>query len=430
LSDIFWFYSIYLFFIHFTFTSTEAYKQDIDEVIGFSVQQLNKPHHSSSPRFLYERLLNGYKQFEPTRGAQYILDLIVFDTTLNVSLHKRANVMRPLGLLESILMPYVTETGKISLVVAFTLEHSQQEIDDFFQTYEQHGLDVKEVADKLTLFVVYLGCGSACVGQMRAKEELSFARIKQTIKKLNGKKSSFQVNRIIEYRFNISLGANASLYYSDGYRQLFVVEQMSQKLSPDSLVLVASPCVEFQGDFLNRVRLNTIRQHQVFFPIVFSEYMPNIVYPARPFPDEIQINKNVGYFNVDSYEFASFYISDYFKVRYELLSRLRSTTKQGGLALLDTTTTNTSGLSTLAEHVLDLYELFATSESLHVLRGTDQSLKCRWRLNPNCLKSNRSSDELERCVSQNEKSMGTKAQLAQHLMKNFDAIFKKKKKKK
>jgi hypothetical protein len=384
------------------------------------MQQLNKPHRTPSPRFVYRSLLNGYKQFDPTRGAHYILDLIVYDNKLNVSLHKRAHVMRPLGLLEPILMPYVTETTKISLVVAFTWEHAHQEIDDFFQMYEQYAIGVKEVADKLTLFVVYLGCGVGCSKQMRLKEELSFARVKQTVKKLNNKKSSFQVNRIIEYRFNIS-AANTSLYYSDGYRQLHIMELMSQKLSPDSLVLVAPPCVEFQGDFLNRVRLNTIRTQQIFFPIVFSEYMPNIVYSVRPFPDEVQINKNVGYFNDESYEFASFYISDYFKSRFELISRLRSKS--------DHAVSNSSNFNP-AEHVLDLYELFVSSKSFHLIRGTDQSLKCRWRLNPNCLKSNRSADEQERCVSQNEKSMGTKAQLAQHLIKNYDAIFKKNKTKK
>jgi chondroitin polymerizing factor/chondroitin polymerizing factor 2 len=208
--------------------------------------------------------------------------------------------------------------------------------------------------------------------------------------------------QIHEYRAKLT---NTSMYFSDSYRQLVVAEHIAQNLSADSLVLLAPPCVELQSEFLNRVRLNTIKNTQIFFPIPFYEYMPNIVYPSVPYPPQVDIHKTVGYYSRYSYSFVAYYNADFVSARARFLG--------------------SSGVSLADAFADDLYGLFAAHASeLYVLRATDQALKCRWHLIGECddERQMRSDDERWRCLKQKENSLGTKAQLAMHLMKNYDSI--------
>lgn len=139
--------------------------------------------------------------------------------------------------------------------------------------------------------------------------------------------------------------------------------------------------------------------------------MPSIIYAANMsfIPIEVEINKNNGYFNVHSYDFMSFYNSDYLASRAKYLP------------------TENSKLSktNLSDHLTELYELFRSNSHIHILRATDQALKCRWHLIDNCDKPKQSVEESKRCFRQREYGLGTKAQLAMHLMKSYDTIGKK-----
>ncbi len=47
-------------------------------------------------RLKFHKLLNGYRQFDPTRGAHYIVDIVLIDEN-KIEYIKRAELMRPLG---------------------------------------------------------------------------------------------------------------------------------------------------------------------------------------------------------------------------------------------------------------------------------------------------------------------------------------------
>jgi hypothetical protein len=253
------------------------------------------------------------------------------------------------------------------------------------------------------LYIVYLLTDDP---QNASKESEMLKAVGQHIRDLTRKYSALlkASSQIFEQRAKIS---NLSMYNSDSYRQLVTVEHITRNLSAESLILLASPCVELQSEFLNRVRLNTIRNTQVFFPIPFYEYMPNIVYPSVPYPAQVDIHKTVGYFNRHSYNFAAFYNSDFIRTKSMIMK--------------------TDDKINFAEtYPDDLYGLFAANNQLHILRTTDQALKCRWHLIDACVENQkRFSEEQWRCIKQRENSLGTKAQLAMHLMKNFDTISRK-----
>lgn len=355
-------------------------------------------------------LLNGYKQFDPTRGSSYILDLLLQDNLQDILIHKRVNLMRPLSLIEIMPMPYVTESSKINLVITFTTDYNQQDILRFFQSYEDFILEIKEIAEKVNLFVIYLSTNQ----QIEYEREMYYF-VSEQIKELSKKYSSLvkTTSRILETKVLIS---NLSMYFSESYRQLTVIEHISHNISLDGLILMASPCVEMKSEFLNRVRLNTIKGNQVFCPIPFNEFMPSIIYPANMtyFPSEVEINKNIGYFNMHTFDFISFYNLDYIQSRKNFFLRNKILTEEEMPYKLNSIH--------LTDHIIDLYELFRTNSDIHILRATDQALKCRWNLIDHCDKPKRSVEEKLRCQRQREYGLGTKAQLAMHLMKNYDTI--------
>ena len=47
-------------------------------------------------RLKFKKLINGYRQFDPTRGTHYIMDLALTDQK-RIEYIKRAELMRPLG---------------------------------------------------------------------------------------------------------------------------------------------------------------------------------------------------------------------------------------------------------------------------------------------------------------------------------------------
>lgn len=105
---------------------------------------------------------------------------------------------------------------------------------------------------------------------------------------------------------------NTTRYFNDGYRKLAMMEQITSSMPASGLVFIVSPCMDIKLELLNRVRLNTIKNMQVFFPIPFVEYLPAVSNSSSQNLDvEIEINKNVGYFDSLSYEFASFYNVDF-----------------------------------------------------------------------------------------------------------------------
>lgn len=132
----------------------EHYREDIDETLRLAMKYLNSQKRSN--KYEFKRLLNGYKQFDPTRGASYTFDLVVYDTRIGRNVHKRVDVMRPFGNIEIIPMPYVTESTRVCFVVPVSIETDFNQMRAFFWNYEKSILSVKDAAANLNLIVVYL----------------------------------------------------------------------------------------------------------------------------------------------------------------------------------------------------------------------------------------------------------------------------------
>lgn len=102
---------------------------------------------------------------------------------------------------------------------------------------------------------------------------------------------------------------------------LSLVDSVVAKFGRDHLYLVIPHWAEVRPDFLNRVRLHTIRGYQIFSPIPFSKFNPKLTQmPTQP--PAFEVHKSLGHFDRHNYDVAGFYGSDYLVKRGKLGSDL------------------------------------------------------------------------------------------------------------
>lgn len=86
----------------------------------------------------------------------------------------------------------------------------------------------------------------------------------------------------------------------------------------DDLLFFVDVDMVFSRASLERIRVNTIRGRQVYFPIVFSEFEPATVYRDQGLtvsPNHFLINQDSGYWRQYGFGIVSVYKSDLRRVR-------------------------------------------------------------------------------------------------------------------
>ncbi|CAF0991226.1 unnamed protein product [Rotaria sp. Silwood1] len=352
--------------------------EDIHEVIDYSVEQLQKKYGTE---LKFKKLLNGYRQFDPTRGTHYIVDILLIDDNKKEYI-KRAELMRPLGLVEIIPMPFVTETTKLYLILP--IHSDEQSIAIRFLHYANKTLFDRETRDKFELLLTHI---------VATKEEYSqtqkwFEKIRYEVDLLR------QIHKqlIITYHTLLLPSSSIPLYS----RPIYLLDFFQTKLRPNSLIFLTNPYVDIDPDFLNRCRLNVIENIQIFFPIAFYQYHPHIIARTHSITDNstIDLHKTVGWFNSYAYDHIGLYMNDYLNVKKLILYHNISISTK------------------------NLYDLFVQLGDISILRAPDQSLRAHYR----SIKCDRNmqlnSIEYDRCLMQREKGLASRSQLAMILIEN------------
>lgn len=305
---------------------------DIDNILKVSRENLASKYND-----LYEgiRLLNGYRRFDPVRGMEYILDLTMVDRDTTMEVMKRVQLLRPLSKVEIVPMPYVTESTRVNLILPVTMG-TKDEVVSFLDAYAHTCL---EAGDNANLFVVFIYSHAE-----NMDDADPFSVIKSMIayyesKYLNGARMSWMALR----------GHEPSM--------LELVQAVSERHSPESLLFFCTIAMELSMELLNRVRMNSIQGWQAFLPIGFWQYKPNLVYKTKPYPTTIDISRNVGHFDHLTADHVAFYNSDYTRAQ----ERYKSAFQQRSMP-----------------HI-DLYDLFLQHSDLHVFRAVEPALRLHYR---------------------------------------------------
>lgn len=248
-------------------------------------------------KYKYERLVNGYRKFDLSRGMDYELDLAFTDQTTGKETIKRFEVCKPLGKVEFVPMPYVTENSRVNIILPIQ-EFEKDLAFDFLNRYVKSVIETK---DKSFLMLVLLyQYDSPSKGNSDVFYNLKNTFLKNLNRRSNEEAKVAWVSiRLPKIEKNITLIEYPVLNFA-------IVDLTLRKIGLESLNLILDVYCDVSVEFLNRVRMNTIVNMQVFSPMPFRQYNPKITQINK-----LEVNKNTGHFDREEYKYLSFYSKDY-----------------------------------------------------------------------------------------------------------------------
>ncbi|XP_076670658.1 chondroitin polymerizing factor [Andrena cerasifolii] len=363
-------------------------KLDIERIINVTA---SKVIAGSEQKLKFKRLLNGYEKFDASRGMDYILDLAFVDVVTGKEVRKRIEVCKPLGKVEILPVPYVTENTRVNIIL--TVDFSKKEAALSF--LEQYALDCMEKNYKTFLMVALLYNFDST---SKGKRDV-FYDIKQYALMLAEK---YKKNQLKITWLSIRLPNNVISIELDPMLNIAITDLCIRKFSPESLILFVETGIQLRLDYLNRIRMNTISQNQIFSPIPFAEFQPDIVHINDAKQVETDINRNHGRYDEYNYNNIAFYVKDYNAMRRTVEASIPITRSDRDIP----------SLLKLSQDipVTSLFEMFVSFSNVHMLRAIEPALKVKYK-NVNC--SATYNEYIHKtCVRSKNFYLGRRSQLA------------------
>ncbi|EDW62593.2 chondroitin sulfate synthase 2 [Drosophila virilis] len=342
---------------------------DFAKVLDIALQYAAQKY----PKLHYHDLHSAYRKFDATRGMDYQLHLNLYEgATPKRLLLKSLEVVKPLGRVEVVPSPYVTESTRIAILVP-AFEHQVTDALDFVAQYERICMANQDNTFLLLIFLYRFDSPSK-------GDDDPFKTLKKLALDLSTKYKT-DGSRIawVSIRLPEQLSApikpddwllHASMYGSQQLLSLAVADLALPKLGLESLVLLAPPGMLFRTDFLNRVRMNTIQGFQVYAPIGFQLYPCNWAHFCKEC-DTCDISQSSGYFDRQNHDVIAFYSRDYVQAR-KLLDHLGLPIMRSDLdieQLLLQAPQRPAGV----ESILDMF--VAAQHTVHILRAVEPHLR-------------------------------------------------------
>ena len=325
-------------------------------------------HENVNPEKL--RLRNGYKRFDPVRGMEYILD---FKDKLNNSI--RIEGLRPLSKMEVVPIPFVTESQRVTILVPVRTE-SVAQIQSFLDRFFDFSVD-KRQNTVLIFNLLFHKTPSPSSKELKAE---NVEDIKRLISKYNSRIAKSNVNSVrVGYMVTPLSKATVKSALQTG-----VDNVIRRIVGTTALILIADVNLTLKDEFLNRVRMNTILNWQVFSPIPFLEYNPS-VYLRKSKAEarrEFDVSKTSGYFESNMLRYISFYAADYvigtFLQLLSILMTFMHATECNNFFLIISArklSTNTIVVAENSDEFSSFLHLFLRSSNLTVFRAAEPSLR-------------------------------------------------------
>ncbi|KAK4877945.1 hypothetical protein RN001_010451 [Aquatica leii] len=325
--------------------------KDIQKVIE-AVKSKVLHQHSSSLQ--YRRLVNGYRWFDLSRGMDYLVDLGFRDLHTGKEVIKRFQVCKPLGKVEFVAAPYVTENVKVTILLPVQ-ENENTLANDFLDKYER--VIMKRREKVLLMLVLVYQYNSTSKGSTDV-----FGELKHHATKLSSKHRHEDL-RVIWVSIRLPLWDQVVTLHNHKVLNFAMVDLALRKIGTDALTLVLDVYSDITTEFLNRVRMNTVNNFQVFSPIPFRQYNPNVTHI-----DVFDVKKAVGHFDHEEYRYIAFYGKDYVTARKKSQQEVPLIRTDNDIVRIMNTTS--SG---------NVFELFVKySNNLHCMRATEKDLKVKY----------------------------------------------------
>ena len=254
------------------------FRTGINNALEVLLEIMNEREGNSHPFIPPYHLYDGFAVVDHSSGIEYVL---------HMSVH-RGGVAEPLDYIANVFLPYqgagiVTyqeSTSQLRTVVNIVINVGKSaDLSNFLQMYEEICL----------------------VAKLRAHLHIvMFGKNEEVLSKVTQLSSRYPKEQISTYELSTS-----AFSYSKGF------SHVANLLEDDDLIVFFDYSFVFTADFLDHCRMNTVKGKQVYFPILFSFYKPDLVQQHLQRPLQMLISADTGFFLRYNYQVVSIFKSDF-----------------------------------------------------------------------------------------------------------------------
>lgn len=307
----------------------QPFRETLDDLVVQIMEMINKFSKQRGRVIDFKDILYGYQRVNPHHGADYILDLLLVykkyrGRKMTIPVRKHVYLQQAFTELELRELPpsnvfegpgpvqqepggdlsqrrLLDKRVNFVLPLAGRFATFQRFIDNFEKVCLSKG-------DKVSLTVVLFPTSSNSA-ELEPDTKQSSIDIAALVHNLQSRYPNYYLKVVRQ----------------DGtFSRALALENGAAALGPDEMLFFVDVDMHFDERFLQRVRLNTIRGQQVYFPIVFSQFDPraasevddgDVSHSSAPrkssaADDQFAISDELGYWRQFGFGIVSLYNSD------------------------------------------------------------------------------------------------------------------------
>ncbi|XP_076020471.1 chondroitin sulfate synthase 3 [Genypterus blacodes] len=302
----------------------------LDDIILQVMEMINENSKVRGRVIDFKEIQYGYRRVDPMHGAEYILDLLLLYRK-----HKGRKITVPVRrhayLQQSFSRPYFTESERLDVAELVAAINSESQTLSFlsnslkffspFQLHESTREMWEQSQRKVNILVPLAGRYDVFVRFMENFEKVCLIP-KQNVKLTvilvdsedNDNNRGAHRELIGEYYKKYPKADLSVLPMTGNFSRGLALELGSSQLHNDTLLFFCDVDLIFDSNALQRCRDNAVQGRQVYFPVVFSQYNPKMVYAENnPNDNKFVFTKKSGFWRDYGFGITCIFKSDLLK---------------------------------------------------------------------------------------------------------------------
>ncbi|XP_006131934.3 chondroitin sulfate synthase 3 [Pelodiscus sinensis] len=295
----------------------------LDDTVMQVMEMINENSKSRGRQIDFKEIQYGYRRVDPMHGVEYILDLLLLykrhkGRKLTVPVRRHAYLQQLFS------KPFFKEAEELDVrnlveninsdTQSFSFLSNSLKIFSSFQgTKEIGGHSDKKIhilvplTGRYDIFLRFMeNFEKTCV---IPRQNVKLAVI--LFSSDSGQDSSKHRELIKEYHNKYPKADMTLIPMTGEFSRGLGLEIASSQFDNDTLLLFCDVDLIFTPDFLQRCRDNTIQGQQVYYPIIFSQYDPKVIYGGNPPADSnFVFTKKTGFWRDYGFGITCIYKSD------------------------------------------------------------------------------------------------------------------------
>lgn len=300
---------------------TRPIKTSMEDVIVQMMQMVNKNARQKGRTIDFKSLWYGYHRVSPLYGADYVMDLLLTykkhkGKRMTVPVRRHAYLQQVFGSIESIEDPFTAQKHSYDSEFESPFLFHDLGAGSKFETLPTKIKMAETIhfilplSGRLHIFVRFLeNYEKTCLGT-KDKCQLHVVLFNTD---MEPSVVNDLVNLVGKYQKQYG-GPSIEVTFADGpFARAKALDMGASQCGPDSLLLFIDVDILFSQEALTRIRLNTKKGVQVYYPIVFSQYDPFLLCNTSNTSCEVNwrdFSTDMGYWRSFGYGIVSLYGSD------------------------------------------------------------------------------------------------------------------------